>query len=150
MTAAILVAVSEGESSMAALKKARSIVQREHYRLYLLHVIESRESRNSLERATGASPLALDQRDIASAERLLRDRWEALNAPMAEVDNIICGGNVEEAIVREARKRDATIVIMGQGSQRSRVMEKTATLAERVERSLACELVVVDIEGNVT
>lgn len=145
MQNSILIPIGKKSASMAALRRARGIAQHDHTRLYLLHVVEPKETGDVLGAATGAATHALDKEDIARAEAFLEERWNRLNEPMAAVNFLIKDGKLSETIAEEARRLKVDTIIMGT----SKSSPKWEGMIGKVKKSTPCRLMVVDEEEQV-
>lgn len=145
MNNAILVPIKNHSESMAALRRARSIAQHEHSRLYLLHVVEPHETGDVLGASVGAPTHGLEKKDFAGAEALLEACWDQLNEPMAAVDFVIKDGKLSETIVEEARRLGVNTIILGT----SKASPKWEGTIGKVKKSTPCKLTVVNDDSAV-
>jgi len=140
MQNSILIPMGKKSASMAALRRARGIAQHEHSRLYLLHVVEPKETGDLLGVATGAPTHGLDKEDLARAEAFLETMWNRLNEPMAAVNFVIKDGELSEAIIEEARRLEVDAIILGT----TKPSPKWEGIIGKIKKSTPCKLTVVN------
>lgn len=141
----ILIPMKNGMESMAALRRARGLAQHDHSRLYLLHVVEPKETGDVLGAAVGASTHGMGEEDFAHAKSLLESQWRQLNEPMAAVDFIIKDGKLSETIAEEAHRLGVDTIILGT----SKASPNWAGTIGKVKQSTPCKLTVVNQDEEV-
>lgn len=114
MTQQILVPIDGSESARKALEHACLMQQALGATLHLLHIPEPPPASDKLGVMVGASALDYTpEKGREQGEALLRESWQAVGAPSAEVRFHVAEGRPAQVIVEQATQLGVDTIVMG-------------------------------------
>ena len=139
----ILVAVDDSSAAAKGLREALRLAKAEGARLHILHVVN--------EYVAFATPLGTPPVDLVpmlreGGERILakaRSAADKTKVPVKTVMREMVGGSVADAIVREARKLDADLIVLGTHGRRGVRRLVLGSDAEQVVRTASAPVLLV-------
>lgn len=146
----VLVAVDDPYASGRALEEAVELARDQQARLRLVHVVDGGSSRLQ---GRGLSPEALEDVGRATGRAILLEAWRIARDLGVEAESVLLEveqGHVGRAIVTEARRWGADVVVLGTHAHEGRHLVPLflGSVAEVVVRTAPAPVLLVRGEGR--